>query len=71
LTSDSHLSREWFVIASSPVLKVALVAADKEGVSSRTSPEARRFGALKTSNPAMVSRLADIAEELVDLSLAA
>lgn len=68
---DSRISREWFVIANSPVLKVALVAADKEGASSRARPEARRFRALKTSNPAIVSRLADIAEEFVDLSLAA
>ncbi|HEX8173551.1 MAG TPA: DICT sensory domain-containing protein [Pyrinomonadaceae bacterium] len=71
LKRDSPLSREWFVIATSPVLKVALVAADKEGAGSRTSHEARRFRAIKTSNAAIVTRLADIAEELVDLSLAA
>lgn len=71
LIRDSRLSREWFVIASSPVLKVALVAADKEGAGSPTTHEARRFRALKTSNATIVTRLADIAEELFDLSLAA
>jgi hypothetical protein len=71
LERDSRLSREWFVIASSPVLKVALVAADKDGAGSRTSHEARRFRAMKTSNAAIVTRLSDIAEELFELTLAA
>lgn len=69
LARDSSLSREWFVIASSPVLKVALIASSKEAEG--TGFEARRFRALKTSNASIVARLADIAEELVDLSLAA
>ncbi|MCA1557564.1 MAG: hypothetical protein LC731_03375, partial [Acidobacteria bacterium] len=60
--------REWFVIASSPVLKAALVAAYKE---SAGPSEARRFRALKTSDPAIVDRLTAIAEEFIDLSLAA
>ncbi|MBD0369768.1 MAG: histidine kinase [Pyrinomonadaceae bacterium] len=71
LPRDSRLAREWFVIANSPVLKVALVAADKEGAAAPTNSQARRFRALKTSNPAIVERLTAIAEELVDLSLAA
>ncbi|HKS29193.1 MAG TPA: DICT sensory domain-containing protein [Pyrinomonadaceae bacterium] len=71
LVSDSRLSREWFVVASSPVLKAALVAADKNSTGSQASHEARRFRALKTSDPAIVTRLADIVEELIDLSLAA
>lgn len=71
LSPESRLSREWFVIANSPVLRVALVATDKEGAGSQAGPEARRFRALKTSNPVIVARLAEIAEELVDLSLAA
>lgn len=71
LARDHRLTRECFVIASSPVLKVALIASYKEGANSQASPEARRFRALKTSNPAIVARLTAIAEELVDLSLAA
>jgi DICT domain-containing protein len=72
LAYDSRLAREWFVIASSPVMKVALVASDKDSTNAQPiSSEARRFRALKTSNPAIVARLTDIAEQLVDLSLAA
>lgn len=69
LPRDSLLTREWFVIANSPVLRVALIASDKEGKESDF--EARKFKALKTSDPSIVARLASLAEELVDLSLAA
>lgn len=69
LPPDSPLTREWFVIANSPVLRVAFVAFDEEG--SHPNLEARKFRALKTSNPAIVERLTAIAEELVDLSFAA
>jgi DICT domain-containing protein len=73
LPRDSRLSHEWFVVASSPVLRAALIASDKEGGASAqdASHEARRFRALKTSNPAIVARLTAIVEELIDLSLAA
>lgn len=72
LPRDSRLAREWFVIANSPALRVALVAFDKESSSATSSQfEARKFRALKTSNPAILARLTAIAEELVDLSLAA
>jgi DICT domain-containing protein len=71
LPKDSRLAREWFVIASSPVLKVALVAADKEGARVAVNSPTRRFRALKTSDPKIVARLVTIAEELVDRALAA
>jgi DICT domain-containing protein len=71
LPRDSRLAREWFIIATSPVLKVALVAFDKDDASAQSSFEARKFRALKTSDPAIVERLQSLAEELVDLSLAA
>lgn len=70
LPRDSRLAREWFVIANSPEMRVALVAMDKEGSSAHVS-ETRKFRALKTSNPEITARLTNIAEELVDLSLAA
>ena len=71
LPHDATSGREWFIIANSPVLRVALVAHDKEGANAQVSFEARKFRALKTSNPAIVAQLAAIAEEMVDLSLAA
>jgi DICT domain-containing protein len=71
LPRDALLAREWFVIANSPVLKVALVALDKESAGTQANFEARKFRALKTSNPDVVARLSAITEELIDLSLAA
>jgi DICT domain-containing protein len=71
LPRDSQLAREWFIIANSPVLKVALVAFDKEASGAAANFEARKFRALKTSNPEIVARLTAMAEELIDLSLAA
>lgn len=70
LPLDSRLAREWFVIANSPALRVALVALD-EGSPGAQTFEARKFRALKTSNPMIIKRLTALAEELVDLSLAA
>jgi hypothetical protein len=72
LPGDSGVGREWFVIASSPVLKVALVAVSLNlSGGEMVAPETRNFRALKTSNPSIVVQLSAIAEELVDLSLAA
>ena len=70
LPRDSRLAREWFVIANSPEMRVALVARGEETLSAPTS-ETRKYRALKTSNPEIITRLTNIAEELVDLSLAA
>jgi DICT domain-containing protein len=71
LPKDSLLAREWFVIASSPVLRVALVAFDEEASTTHAGFEAKKFRALKTSNPAIVARLTAIVEDLIDISLAA
>ncbi len=71
LPKDSQLAREWFVIANSPVLKAAFIALDKESGGAHASFEARKFRVIKTSNPDIVARLTAIAEELIDLSLAA
>lgn len=71
LPHDSRLRRELFVIASSPVLKVALVAVALNPSDDAPANETRNFRALKTSNHVIVDRLAAIAEELIDLSLAA
>jgi hypothetical protein len=71
LPRDSRLAREWFVIANSPVMRVALVAVNEEHAGGAHRSEAGKFRALKTSNHAIIMRLTAIAEELVDMSLAA
>jgi DICT domain-containing protein len=63
-----RLAREWFVIADSPTLSVALLAIDEDGFDVPVLEE-RNFRSLKSSDPALVKGLAAIAEELVDLSL--
>ncbi len=65
VSSDSPLKREWFVIADSPTLRVALIAKDRDGFQAPVLEE-RRFQALKTSNPAFVAQLSDAAENLID-----
>ena len=65
----ARLAREWFVIADSPALSVALVGFDEEGYDARPVPEERTFTALVTHDPALVRRLATAAETLVDDSL--
>jgi len=69
LDGSPRLAREWFVIADSPALRVALVGFDEEGLAARPVPEERTFSALKTHDPSVVSRLAAAAESLVDDSL--
>ena len=70
LGGASRLAREWFVVADSPALCVALVGFDEECFT-RPDLEARTFDALKTHDPALVRRLASAAERLFDDSLAA
>jgi hypothetical protein len=65
----ARLAREWFVVADSPALRVALVGFDEEGLDARAVPEERTFSALKTHDPAAVRRLVSAAESLVDDSL--
>ena len=61
------LVREWFVVADSPALRVALVGlADDD--SDAVAHEERYFRALKTHDPALVQRLASAAESLIDRS---
>jgi DICT domain-containing protein len=69
LEGSPRLTREWFVVADSPALSVALVGLDEEGLAARAVPEERTFSALKTHDPAVVRRLAFAAESLIDDSL--
>lgn len=68
LPPNISLASEWFVIADSSTLRVALVAHDEDGFDTPVLEE-RFFRAFKTSDPSLVSALAAILEELVDLSL--
>lgn len=68
--SGSQLAREWFVIAESSTLSVALVALDEDGFDVPVLEE-RNFRGFKSSDPAIVSQLAAIAEGLIDSALAA
>ena len=69
VSAAARLAREWFVVADSPALRVALVGLGEEGLGARAVPEERTFTALKTHDPAVVRRLAAAAEGLVDDSL--
>ena len=69
ISPDNRLAREWFVIADSSTLSVALVGFDEDGFNHPVLEE-RTFHAFKSSNPAIVAQLAALAEELVDSSLA-
>jgi len=69
LNGAARLAREWFVVADSPALRVALVGFDEEGFDARAVPEERVLSALKTHDPALVRRLASAAESLIDDSL--
>jgi len=69
LGGSPRLAREWFVVADSPALRVALVAFDDEGPDARAVPEERVLSALKTHDPKIVRRLAAAAESLVDETL--
>ena len=71
VNAAARLAREWFVVADSPALRVALVGLDEEGLTARPVPEERSFAALKTHDPEVVRRLASAAEGLVDDSLGA
>ena len=63
LDAGAKLAREWFVIADSPAMRVALVAVD-EGVAGARTPEERFFRAFKTSDPELVARLSSAADDL-------
>ncbi len=65
-----RLGREWFVVADSPNMRVALVGLDEDGFDTPVLEE-RTFRALKTHAPEVVRRLASAAEALIDDSLGA
>ncbi|HEX8352520.1 MAG TPA: DICT sensory domain-containing protein [Pyrinomonadaceae bacterium] len=69
VSGAARLAREWFVVADSPALSVALVGFDEEGFAARAVPEERTFTALKSHDPALVRRLASAAEGLIDDTL--
>ncbi len=70
LQSTDPMAREWFVIADSSTLRVALIAIEEDGFDA-PHLEARRFRAIKSNDPAVVAQLAAYAEGLIDTSLAA
>jgi Sensory domain in DIguanylate Cyclases and Two-component system len=70
LPGGFRLARECFVIVDSTTLRVALLSVDEDG-SGVPVPEERNFHAFKSSDPAIVTRLAAIADGLIDYSLAA
>jgi DICT domain-containing protein len=63
-----RLTREWFVIVDSSTLRVALVGLDEDGFDMPVLEE-RNFRAFKSSDPAVVTRLAAIADGLIDSSM--
>lgn len=69
LKQEVTLAREWFVVAHSPTLRVALIAVDEEGFDVPVL-EHRHFRALKTADPKVVEHLAAAAEQLIDHTLA-
>ncbi|HVF57236.1 MAG TPA: DICT sensory domain-containing protein [Pyrinomonadaceae bacterium] len=69
LRSGVKLAREWFVVADSPTMHVALVAVDEEGFDVPVL-EARSFRSFKSSDTKLVDCLAEAAEGLIDEALA-
>ncbi|HYO98712.1 MAG TPA: DICT sensory domain-containing protein [Pyrinomonadaceae bacterium] len=67
LKPDTKLAREWFVIAHSNKYSAALVAVDEDGFTTPVLDE-RYFRAFKSTDPAIVARLADAVEDLIDQS---
>lgn len=70
LAPDGKLAREWFVIADSSTLRAALIATTDERLEASV-PDARSFRAFKSTNPAIVQKLAAAADGLIDNSMAA
>ena len=69
LNPDFRLAHEWFVITHSKSMSCAIVALDE--VRKETLPEEIRYWVLKTSNPSLVTSLANAVEGVIDWSLAA
>jgi DICT domain-containing protein len=68
LPEGVRLAREWFVVADSPNMRVALAGVDEDGFDTPVLEE-RTFRALKTHDPEVVHRLASAAEGLIDDAL--
>jgi DICT domain-containing protein len=69
LAAEFKLAHEWFLIADSSSLQVAIIARDEDELRN-TASDRREFSAVKTSNPNGVSSLASASEALIDLSMA-
>jgi DICT domain-containing protein len=70
LPGGIKLAREWFVIVDSSTQRVALVGSDEDGFDVPVL-EDRNFRAFKSSDAVIVTRLAAIADGLIDSSLSA
>ena len=68
LQPDARLAREWFVIADTPSLQVALVAVDEASFNAPVL-DAHNFDTFKSSDPNIVTQLAAAAESLIDTTL--
>ena len=68
LAPEGPLTREWFVIANSPTMRVALVGASEDCFQTPVF-ETRYFRACKTSAPEHITQLAAAAEKLIDAAL--
>jgi len=68
VAAGSRMAREWFVVAASPQLHVALIAVDKGGWDTPVLEE-RAFHALLTREPSLVSSMANAVEDLIDQSI--
>ena len=68
LKPATNLAREWFVIARSNKYNAALVAVDEDGFDVPALDE-RNFRSFKSTDPSIVSRLAEAAEDLIDQSV--
>jgi DICT domain-containing protein len=69
LPIDARLAREWFVIADSSTLRVALIGVGEDGFDVPVLEE-RNFKAFKSSEAEVVAKLAAIADKLIDSSSA-
>ena len=67
LQPNMKLACEWMVIAHSQKFNAALVAVDEDGFGTPILDE-RNFRSFKSTDPAVVARLAAAVEELVDQS---
>ncbi len=67
LKPEMQLAREWFLIAHSNKYNAALVGVDEDGFDTPILDE-RNFRSFKTTDPAIVARLAARTEDLIDQS---